>query len=233
MKTNRIVILKYLMRNISLIFAVMFFCCCNFHQKSQQVEVVSNQLSITGNISANDTDAEDGNNNSKAFKDFVETTESAPITVIELIAGLKFGMSRMQYETHYDQFEKLECDQFRLIINGISYYATDGEQTFSDEGLSDLNLYLRYKDYDGIELSEADFDSLAIYFKSVYGDDSLHYMYTAPPVSEFPTHHWRKNNLYFQLSWLPANEVSNTIKLEYRNSPVFRKEKVKKTRDGC
>ena len=72
-------------------------------------------------------------------------------------------------------------------------------------------------------MAKADFDSLAIYFKSVYGADSLHYMYTEKPVSEFPTHHWRKNNLYFQLSWLPEDEISNTISLEYRNGPVYRK----------
>ena len=157
------------------------------------------------------------------MEDFIETTESAPVTVTKLIAGIKFGMSRMQYNAHYDQFEKFECDHFKIIINGISYFATDGEQSFFEDELYDLNLYLNYKDLDGKELAKADFDSLAIYFKSVYGDDSLHYTYTENPVSEFPTHHWRKNNLYFQLSWLPEDEISNTISLEYRNGPVYRK----------
>lgn len=223
MKTSRIVNVKYIMYNTSLIVIIMLFFCCNYQQKGHQLEVLSDQSNISGNIAFNNTDSVDEKNNTKALEDFIETTESAPVTVTELIAGIKFGMSRMQYNAHYDQFEKLECDHFKIIINGISFFATDGEQSFFEDELYDLNLYLNYKDLDGKELAKADFDSLAIYFKSVYGDDSLHYTYTENPVSEFPTHHWRKNNLYFQLSWLPEDEISNTISLEYRNSPVYRK----------
>jgi hypothetical protein len=46
-------------------------------------------------------------------------------------------------------------------------------------------------------------------------------MYTEMPISEFPTHHWRKGNLYFCLTWIPEDEVWNIIALEYMNGPAY------------
>jgi hypothetical protein len=151
---------------------------------------------------------------------FVAATEGKPVTVTELIDGFTFNMSPKQYQVRYSELQKLECDNARLEINGPSYYAHYCQPSFCDGKLFELNILLLYKEPCSEIVTKADFDSLAVYFKTIYGSDSSHYMFTEHPVSEFPTHHWRKDNLYFQLSWVTGEEMTDAISLIYKNNGI-------------
>ena len=152
---------------------------------------------------------------------FVRATENAPITEKNLLAGFKFGMNEKEYDVAFDKLQRIECDQIKLVVNDIYFQASAGMPLFSHGELYYKSFFLNYKGVRGADLTKADFASLADYFKGIYGADSLHYMYTEMPISEFPTHHWRKGNLYFCLTWIPEDEVWNIIALEYMNGPAY------------
>ena len=152
---------------------------------------------------------------------FVRSTEKAPVSVKELLAGFRFGMNDKEYRTAYDKLERIECDQIKLIVNNTYFQASGGTEYYANGQLYYKSLYLNYKGVRGDILTKADFEAVATYFKGVYGADSLHHMYTELPISEFPTHHWIKDNLYFSITWVPEGEVENFIALEYINGPVY------------
>ena len=211
----------------SLVF-MFLLCSCSSQKKESTLQMSYNtdtifidSIGVDSVEMSNRTEIKD-DSLSESVKNFIKAPEFESISETELIAGFKFGMSKKQYVTHCNQLTKLECDQFLLKINGISFYATDGMQSYFKDELYDFHIYLSYKTPDWTELSGTDFDILTSYFKSIYGVDSLHYMCTETPASEFLTHHWRKNNMYFRISWIPENEVPNTIELEYLNGPLYK-----------
>lgn len=166
----------------------------------------------------------------KQLNAFASFTETQPESVKELIAGFRFGRSVKQNVDHAYHLPRLECDQFRLDLDCISYCATTGKSLFYEDKLYAFNVYITWRYHgleDWVDLTKADFDSLATYFKSVYGSDSNKYMYTEADTADilsFSTHHWRKKNLYFRLYWIPENiEGANVIGMEFINGPVYRK----------
>jgi len=131
-------------------------------------------------------------------------------------------MSEKQYQVHLSKLKKLKGDHVNLDIDGVSYYAYYSKPSFFDNKIYELNIQLFYKGSIQNHVTKGDFNSLAAYFKSVYGSDSLNYMYTEKPISDYPTHHWRRGNLYFKLYMVLIGDDLNSIALEYRNGPAYR-----------
>lgn len=177
------------------------------------------------NLPNNDSTTQLHNSSTTVLADFIAATEIMPTTATELIDGFTFGMSRKQYQMRYSELEKLECDNVKLEIKGTLYYAQYNQASFYDGKLYELTVLLLHKEPSADDVTKVDFDALAYFFKSIYGTGPSNYMYTEQPVSEFPMHHWRKDNLYFQLSWHPEEEMANIISLKYRNGPICRKAK--------
>ena len=176
-------------------------------------------LSIVGVLFCSCGNAKKKDSLTKKDKSF-HTVLVDSYTITNLVAGFTFGMNKKQYSEHYSKLPKLECDHFRLDLNGTSYWAYIGKPSFYNDELYGFNVYLDYQGQSGVVLSKAEFDTLAVYFKTLYGEDPQCYKFTEEPVSKFPIHEWRKCNLYFKLSLLLESEDQFVIRLEFVNSPV-------------
>ena len=178
-------------------------------------------LCSCGNTSKNSTQFETPESPKKVLNDFIDATETKPETVSDLIDGFSFDMSEKQYQVHLSKLKKLKGDHVNLDIDGVSYFAYFSKPSFFDNKIYELNVQLFYKGSIQNHVTKEDFNSIAAYFKSVYGSDSLNYMYTEKPISDYPTHHWRKGNLYFKLYMVLIGDDLNSIALEYRNGPAY------------
>lgn len=179
-------------------------------------------LSGCRNASKNSIQLETPESPKKVLNDFIDATETKPEAVSDLIDGFSFDMSEKQYQVHLSKLKKLKGNHVNLDIDGISYYAYYSKPSFFDNKIYELNIQLFYKGSIQNHVTKEDFDSLAAYFKSIYGSDSLNYIYTDKPMSDYPTHHWRKGNLYFKLYMVLIGDYLNSIALEYRNGPAYR-----------
>jgi len=175
-----------------------------------------------GNSSKNNSQLEFLDSPKKVMNDFIDATETRPETVSDLIDGFSFDMSEKQYQVHLSRLKKLKGDHVNLDIDGVSYFAYYSKPSFFENKIYELNVQLFYKGSIQNHVTKEDFDFLATYFKSVYGSDPLNYMYTEKPVSDYPTHHWKKDNLYFKLYMVLIGDDLNSIALEYRNGPAYR-----------
>ncbi len=175
-----------------------------------------------GNTSKNNAQIEFPDSPKKVLNDFIDATEAKPETVSDLIDGFSFDMSEKQYQVHLSKLKKLQDNFVKLDIDGVSYFAYYGKPSFFENKIYEFDVQLFYKGSIQNHVTKEDFYSIAAYFKSVYGSDSLNYIYTEKPISDYPTHHWRKNNLYFKLYMVLIDDDLNSIALEYRNGPAYR-----------
>lgn len=178
-------------------------------------------LCSCGNTSKKNAQLEFPNSPKKVLNDFIDATETKPETVSDLIDGFSFEMNEEQYQVHLSKLKKLKDNYVNLDIDGVSYFAYYSKPSFFDNKIYELNVQLFYKGSIQNHVTKEEFDSLATYFKSVYGSDSLNYIYTEKPISDYPTHHWRKGNLYFKLYMVLIGDDLNSIALEYRNGPAY------------
>lgn len=188
------------------------------------VSIACGLLCCCGNPQSKDSLTRMQESNKTVLAEFVAATETKPETVTEIIDGFAFNMSEKEYQARYAELQKLECDCARLEINGSSYYAYYNKPSFCDGKLYDLDIQLLFKEPDNESVTKADFDSLAVYFKTVYGAEPFNYLITEDSVSGLSIHHWRKDNLYLKLSWCPEGETASAISIEYRNGAILSKD---------